>query len=143
MINKPFIFAACTAAIIAFSGTTFAQEKQEVSGRQLMTEQERLQHRESMRNAKTAEERQQIQKKQHELMRTRAEARGQTLRERPAGSKQGRGGLMTEQERMQHQQQMRNAKTPEERRLIQQKHQEMMQTRVKARSDSMRAKPNR
>ena len=140
MINRPFIFSALTAAMIIFSGNTFAEDQQPVRGSQLMTEQERLQHREKMQNAKTAEERQQIQKANHVLMRARAEARGLKLRQRPTDS-QGpvRGSqLMTEQERRQHHERMQNAKTAEERQQIQKANHEFMRARAEARGLKLR-----
>jgi outer membrane PBP1 activator LpoA protein len=75
--------------------TTQTQEQEQVYGSQLMTQQERTEHRNKMRAAKTAEEREQIRKEHHALMKERAKAKGITLPdEPPAGGMMGQGGGM-------------------------------------------------
>lgn len=59
-------------------------------GSQMMTEQERVQQRERMRNARTDEERDRIRAEHHERMRVRAKERGVTLPDDPPMD--GRGG---------------------------------------------------
>ena len=54
-------------------------QDQQVYGSQLMTEEELKEHRAKMRAAKTMEEREQIKKKNHELMQERAKKLGLTL----------------------------------------------------------------
>ncbi len=49
--------------------------------------------------------------------------------------------LMTQKERMAHQQAMRNAKTPEERALIRQRHHEKMRLRAKEKGITLPANP--
>ncbi len=59
------------------------QKQEQIYGSQLMTPQERADHRARMRAAKTAEERQQIRKEHHEQMKARAKERGMTLPDEP------------------------------------------------------------
>jgi hypothetical protein len=70
-------------------------QEQVVFGRELMTDEERAEHRNKMRAAKTVEERERIQKEQHERMKIRAKERGIALPEEPlikgGGMGQGRG----------------------------------------------------
>jgi len=72
------------------------QKQEQVYGSQLMTKQERMEYREKMRAAKTAEEREQIRKEHHEQMKARAKARGVTLPDDPLtrGGGMGSGGGM-------------------------------------------------
>jgi len=53
--------------------------EQVIYGYQLMTQQEREQYQEQMRNAKTAEERERLRKEHHEKMQARAQERGVML----------------------------------------------------------------
>lgn len=72
-------------------------KQEQIYGSQLMTQQERIEHRAKMRAAKTAEEREQIRKEHHELMKERAKARGVTLPDEPparGGGMMGPGGGM-------------------------------------------------
>ena len=66
------------------------QKQEQVYGSQLMTRKERAEHRTKLRNAKTAEEREQIRNEHHERMQERAKARGVTL---PAAPPAGGGGM--------------------------------------------------
>lgn len=59
------------------------QAQEQIYGSQLMTRQERLEHRAKLRAAKTAEEREQIRKEHHEKMQQRAKEKGVTLPEQP------------------------------------------------------------
>jgi hypothetical protein len=59
---------------------------------QLMTEQERIEHRNKMRAAKTPEERERVRAEHHEQMKARAKERGITLPDQPpAGRGPGMG----------------------------------------------------
>jgi len=73
------------------------QKQEQIYGSQLMTQQERIEHRAKMRAAKTAEEREQIRKEHHEQMKERAKARGVTLPDEPpargGGMGPGAGGM--------------------------------------------------
>jgi len=65
---------------------------QDIYGSQLMTVQERAEHRNKMRAAKTAEERERIRAEHHEQMKVRAKERGVTLPDvPPAGRGPGAG----------------------------------------------------
>lgn len=68
-----------------------AQKQPQVYGSQLMTEQERTEHRAKMRTAKTTEERDQIRKEHHERMKERAKERGVTLSDEPPAKGGGMG----------------------------------------------------
>ena len=73
------------------------QTQEQVYGSQMMTPQERAEHRAKMRAAKTVEEREQIRKENHERMQARAKERGVTLPDEPpmggAGMGPGGGGM--------------------------------------------------
>lgn len=64
-----------------------------IYGSQLMTNQERIEHRTKMQAAKTAEEREQVRQQHHEQMQLRAKEQGVTLPDTPPaqGGGQGRG----------------------------------------------------
>ncbi len=72
------------------------QEQEQIYGSQLMTEQERADYRARIHAATTAEERERIRTEHHELMTSRAEERGVTLRDEPpvGGMGMGPGGMM-------------------------------------------------
>ena len=64
-----------------------------IYGSQLMTNQERIEHRNKLLAAKTAEEREQVRLQHHEQMQLRAKEKGVTLPDAPPaqGGGQGRG----------------------------------------------------
>ncbi len=70
------------------------QQQEQIYGSQLMTQQERTEHRARMRAASTAAEREQIRKEHHEQMQKRASERGVTLPAEPParGGGMGPGG---------------------------------------------------
>ncbi|WP_308389165.1 hypothetical protein [Acidithiobacillus sp. AMEEHan] len=74
-----------TSAVSPSTGTT-------TYGSQLMTQQERAEHRNKMQSAKTEQERQQIRAENHEAMRKRAQEQGMTMPENApsTGMHQGR-----------------------------------------------------
>jgi hypothetical protein len=59
------------------------------TGRQLMTPEERMEHRRKMRAAKTPEERQKLRAEQHEKMKQRAKEQGKTIPETPMSGGMG------------------------------------------------------
>lgn len=67
------------------------QDKQQIYGSELMTEQERVEFRARMQAAKTVEEREQIRSEHHKAMQERAASRGMTLPEQRPGSGGGMG----------------------------------------------------
>lgn len=90
------------AALTLAAGGALAQsgnaDDAPIFGSQLMTEQERVEHRQRMRNAASDEERQQIRAEHHERMQQRAQERGVELPASPpadrgmgAGTGQGKG----------------------------------------------------
>lgn len=109
MFKRAMIVIAVSGAVSLASGTlsavepvraqTQAQARQQVQeqiyGSQLMTEQERIEHRTTMRNLKTQQERDAYRLEHHKLMQERATARGVTLPDMPpqagAGIGQGAG----------------------------------------------------
>ena len=60
-----------------------AEPEEPIYGRQLMTQQERREHREQMRSAKSWEERERLRREHHERMRERARAKGIALPDPP------------------------------------------------------------
>ncbi|QAB15122.1 hypothetical protein [Hydrogenovibrio thermophilus] len=102
---KQLLIASTLASVLALSGlpaiSVAAQDgPQQMYGSQLMTPQERAEHREKMRNAKTEEERNQIRAENHARMQERAKEQGVTLPDSPPaggagmGYRQGMGGGM-------------------------------------------------
>ena len=72
---------ALSAALMLLCGAVSAEEQ--IRGYELMTEQERAEQQDRMRNAITEEEREQIRKETHELMKRRAKERGLTIPDEP------------------------------------------------------------
>jgi hypothetical protein len=83
------LLAACFIA--ATSGTLAADNGEAVFGSQLMTQQERNEHRLKMQSAKTAEERETVRSQHHQQMLERARQQGVTLPETPPAQGAGRG----------------------------------------------------
>lgn len=105
MMKKTLIVPALAIALSLSAEFTMAadqapaQEKAEtqeqVYGSQLMTKQERAEQRARMSSAKTAEEREQIRKEHHDLMKERARERGVKLPDEiPARGGKGAGSGM-------------------------------------------------
>jgi hypothetical protein len=94
-MNKLVLAAAVAAAMMAMTATLFAAEQprrsEPIYGYRLMSEQERNDYRERMRNARSAEERQAIRDEHRKLMQARAKERGVTLPE-PRGPRAGGPG---------------------------------------------------
>lgn len=62
-----------------------------IYGSQLMTNQERIEHLNKLRSAKTAEEREQIRQQHHDQMQLRAKEKGVTLPDTPPARGGGQG----------------------------------------------------
>lgn len=104
-IMKPVMPAPliATALIIScFTGNIYAQEqardqtRERIYGSQLMTQQERLEHRERMRTMQTNEQRETYRQEHHKKMQERAQERGVTIPDDPpprAGMGPGGGGM--------------------------------------------------
>jgi hypothetical protein len=67
------------------------QMQEQVYGWQLMSEQERLEHRQKMQQMKTEEEREAFRREHHEKMQERARQMGVTLPEEPGQRGKGMG----------------------------------------------------
>lgn len=65
-----------------------------IYGSQLMTNQERIEHRNKLRGAKTAEEREEVRLQHHEQMQLRAKEQGVTLPDTPPAQGAGQGRRM-------------------------------------------------
>ena len=93
MAIRILLAPALTAALMMYSGFTLAvdqeQTQKQVTGKELMTEQERAEHHTRMRAAKTQEEREQIRKQQHERMKQRAKERGLSIPDEPPAKSGG------------------------------------------------------
>ncbi|MEJ2142921.1 MAG: hypothetical protein P8Y24_11305 [Gammaproteobacteria bacterium] len=89
------LMAALLGAGIMLSPMAQSQEQERAYGWQLMTEQERMQHRETMRNLKTEQERERYRMEHHKKMQERAKEKGVTLPDMPGprgkGMKNGMG----------------------------------------------------
>ena len=104
MMNQLISTSAVVTALSLFAGGVLAaepepsqykaqvQEQEKIYGSQLMTQQERNEHRKKMRTAKTAEEREEVRMKNHEVMSERAKSRGLTLPDEPP-ARGGGGGM--------------------------------------------------
>ncbi|MCF7201451.1 hypothetical protein [Pseudomonas oligotrophica] len=93
-MNK--LTSAIALGTLLLAGSALAQQaggdNEPVYGSQLMTQQERLEYRNRMREANSLEERERIRNEHHERMRERARERGVTLPETPqAGRGMGQG----------------------------------------------------
>jgi hypothetical protein len=102
MIKQALIMSFLIVALILSAAPAFADDQEVTYGSQLMTDQEKIEFREKLRNAKTDEERDQLLKEHHEQMIERATEKGLTLPEEPLqkgagmghGSGMGSGGGM-------------------------------------------------
>lgn len=103
-----FVVSALISALLVTSGLTYAedqkrdqdrtqlqedQDQEQIYGSQLMTQEERMQHRAQMRSAATEAEREQIRYEHHERMVMRAKERGVSIPDEmpPRGYKMGTG----------------------------------------------------
>ncbi len=104
MLNRLLVVSTLTTALSVLTGGALAadplpipektqvQKQEKIYGSQLMTQQERNEHRTKMRAAKTADDRELIRKAQHDAMKERAASRGVTLPDAPPVGG-GRGGM--------------------------------------------------
>jgi hypothetical protein len=108
----------------------FSQLKdRDIYGSQLMSAKERNQYRKEIQNAKTAQEREQLQAQHHEQMQARANAQGLDLVPPGQGPIYG-GNVMTVQERNEHREQLRQIESDQERAQLIAQHREEMQARA-------------
>jgi len=93
-ITLPSLIAAATLSLAATglpAKTAAAQDTPQIYGSQLMTQQERFEHRRRMQNAETLEERERVRAEHHERMAARAKERGVTLPDEPPARGMGQG----------------------------------------------------
>ena len=76
---------------MAISTPALAEEEEPIFGHQIMTEEERQEHRETMRGLETPEERQRYREEHHQRMLERAREKGVTLPEEPGERGRGEG----------------------------------------------------
>lgn len=93
MFKKLIIFAILASAI-GFTANQAIAADEPIYGYQLMSEQERIEHRNQMRSMKTNEAREAFRLEHHNRMQERAKAQGVTLPEEPMprGKGMGQGG---------------------------------------------------
>jgi hypothetical protein len=91
-MKKLFIHLTAVAALTTIASMPLhAQDEDQVLGRQLMTEQELQQHRNTMQSLQSQEERQQYQQQHHQRMQERANEQGVSLPQEPGKSGKGLG----------------------------------------------------
>jgi len=94
MKKKQFFISTLVCLLLMPVGLVVADEDEgrQAYGWQLMTQQEREQHRMKMQSMETREEREAYRKEQHEMMEQRAKERGITLPDDPRERGRGMGG---------------------------------------------------
>ncbi len=104
-MKRTLIASAASAALSLSTVIVFAADQppaKEASpavaapttGRQLMTHEEKAEHRKKMRTAKTIEEREKLRTNQHEKMKERAKEQGKTIPDTAPMSGMGQGSGM-------------------------------------------------
>ena len=83
MIKQLLITLLLLSGSAAFFTPAYSADKPIVYGSQLMTEQERNEHRQRMQNAKNDQEREKLRKEHHERMKVRAKEQGVELPDKP------------------------------------------------------------
>jgi len=103
MLKKSLLNAAMASSLLALTPAFAAdapaqtqvqkqtQAEEQIYGSQLMTQQERAEHRTKMRNAKTSEAREQVRAQHHKEMQVRAKQQGVTLPDEPPAAGMGGG----------------------------------------------------
>lgn len=105
MLNTKLALSALTCALLFTAGWSQAQTqdqtrdqtqdrtqlRDQIYGSQLMTEQERIEHRNRLRNMKTDKEREAYQLEHHKRMQERAKEKGVALPSEPMGRPGGMG----------------------------------------------------
>lgn len=85
------ILLLTTFSTFSFPGGLVLSAEQ-IYGSQLMTQQERMEHRTKMQSMKTKEERERYRMEHHKLMQQRAKQRGVTLPDKPQMRNKGMDG---------------------------------------------------
>lgn len=99
IVRTLFLAAMLAGVAVLAIPTATAQQQNQVTGRELSTEQERLQYQERMRAAGSEAERQQIRQEHHERMQKRAMEQGAVMPSQPPAKRmvpgKGAGGGMS------------------------------------------------
>jgi len=91
MNTKYMVISGIMAGLLTLGGQAFASDDgREYYGRELMTEQERAEHQDRMRNMKTEEERKEYRHEVHERMEKRAKDQGKKMPEEPGEYRRGK-----------------------------------------------------
>lgn len=88
-MKRSHLILAISFTLLTLPLISQAADPVQIYGSQLMTEQERIQHRNRMRTASSDEERQKIRMQHHKEMQIRAAEKGVTLPETPPARGQG------------------------------------------------------
>lgn len=142
------------AVVPLLSPAVLQAQEAPVYGRELMTEQELQEHRETMRNLETPKERAEYRAEHREQMEERARERGVELAEPRSGTEprgpadraqpagQARGNeLMNEQERAEHRERMRETEDAESREEYRRETHERMEERARERDMTLPDSP--
>ena len=89
-MNKKYFIFFCALALSISGYSIFAEDQ--IYGSQLMTQQEREEHRTKMQSMKTKEERERYRMEHHKKMQERAKQQGMTLPDKPPSSGSGMSG---------------------------------------------------
>lgn len=102
MLKRALMVTVLTGFLVAADGLALAADQareesgervqEKMYGSQLMTEQERMEYRNKMRAAKTAQEREKIRREHHESMKVRAKERGVMIPDEPPAKGKGMMG---------------------------------------------------
>jgi len=83
MHHKAYSVSVIAVLFLAMSSMVTADNEETVYGWEIMTKQERIEHREKMRSLKTEQEREEYRIEHHEKMQKRAEEMGVKLPDEP------------------------------------------------------------
>ena len=93
-MNKSNVKSLLSALVLGLMVSGAFAADAPIYGSQLMTNQERVEHRKNLSAVKTAEEREQVRLEHHEQMKLRANERGVELPDTPPAQGAGMGGRM-------------------------------------------------
>jgi len=106
MLQRKLVVLALASAALLPASYAFAEDQastppqatqqQQVRGSQVMTREERIEHRRKLRQTRTKEEREQVRKEEHERLKKRAKEQGKQMPDQPPaqGGGMGPGGGM-------------------------------------------------
>ena len=158
MSIRRFTISLAAMGLMIFAVTVAHAEDEDtvpISGRELMTEQERDQYRTAMQALETEEERAALRKSHQKEMKSRAREQGVELRD--GGGRMGHGNkgaaagdegrhrgrdLMTKEEHKQQREKMRSATSAEERKRRRNENHDKMKQRARERGEELPDKPN-